>query len=876
MVNINQPSPVSDDAPTMLPPLLQTYPSQQQRHDELMQPTGTPRTHWQALIETLEALSPEQVHQRVEAIAHQVRENGVTYNVYADTKGLQRPWGLDILPFILPQEEWQTIESAVTQRATLMNAILNDIYGPQQLMRDGLLPPALVHGHAGFLRPCHGIRLPDDYALHLYAVDMARSPDGQWWVVGDRTQAPSGAGYALENRMIISSAFPELFRDLNVQRLGGFFSSMRDSLAYWGRQVAATQSSNYPQVSPLDEGEHPLIVLLTPGPYNETYHEQSYLAGYLGFPLVQGSDLTVRHGIVWMKTLSGLRPVHAILRRLDDDFCDPLELNPDSLLGIPGLTDAARRGNVLIANSLGSNLLQTGALLGFLPNLCQHLLGQPLLMPSVATWWCGEPAALETVIANMEKLVIKPAFPQIREVPIFGEDLSPDQRIELAQKLRNNPQHYVAQEQVEISQAPVWNDQQPALNALAIGLRVYACATPQGYVVMPGGLTRVGSTQDERVLSMQRGGTSKDTWIVSPGHNDYRSLLRKPTSSRDLIHSNVHLSSRMVENLFWFGRYSVRNHHYTRLLRTAIHRLLEFSSDHRSAEWPTIQALCTWYGLMALEKTADTQEALPSTLDDESIEALLIAGIFSTTQGQPSLANHMQQFFTLAFNLRERLSGDNWRSINQMVKRFNGTPSQSPTLADAILLLDETSTSLVTLAGFSLDGMTRDQGWRFLSIGRRIERLQLLCTLLRNALLMPPESNLEWLLELCDSIVTYRSRYVAQAEWLPALDLLLLDKNNPNSMTFQLKGLIKYLSQISANYGGGGEGPFIEQLAKLRALDPDTQLAPGNPELLAWLNDTFNTSVILSDALNHRFFSYSGTCQEQLQNNNAQQAPLHF
>ncbi|MCB5191260.1 circularly permuted type 2 ATP-grasp protein [Methylobacillus arboreus] len=858
----------------MLHPILQTYPSQQHRHDELMQPTGTPRLHWQALIETLEELSPEQMCQRVEAIRHQVRENGVTYNVYADTKGLQRPWGLDILPFILPQEEWQTIESAVIQRATLMNAILNDIYGPQQLMQDGLLPPALVHGHAGFLRPCHGIRLPDDYALHMYAVDMARSPDGQWWVVGDRTQAPSGAGYALENRVIISSAFPELFRDLNVQRLGGFFSSMRDSLAYWGHQVATNQSANNPQINPLGDGEHPLIVLLTPGPYNETYHEQSYLAGYLGFPLVQGSDLTVRNGIVWMKTLSGLRPVHAILRRLDDDFCDPLELNPDSLLGVPGLNDAARRGNVLIANSLGSNLLQTGALLGFLPNLCQHLLGQSLLMPSVATWWCGEPQALETVISNLENLVIKPAFPQIREVPIFGDDLSPTQRAELEQKLRNNPQNYVAQEQVEISQAPVWSDSEPAsLKASAIGLRVYACATPQGYVVMPGGLTRVGSTQDERVLSMQRGGTSKDTWIISPADNDYRSLLRKSTSSQDLIHSNIHLSSRMVENLFWFGRYSVRNHHYTRLLRTAIRRLLEFSSTQRSTEWPTIQALCTWYGLMAMEKPEDHQDA--PELNDESIEALLISGIFSIDQGQPSLANHMQQFFTLAFNLRERLSSDNWRSINQMVKRF-GLALPSPTLADAILLLDETSTSLVTLAGFALDGMTRDQGWRFLSIGRRIERLQLLCTLLRNALIMPPESNLEWLLELCDSIVTYRSRYAAQAEWLPALDLLLLDENNPNSMTFQLKGLIKYLSQISTTYGSGGEGPFIEQLSTLRTLDPDTHLSPGNSELIAWLNNTFEASVTLSDALSHRFFSYSGTLQEHLQKTNIQQEPLHF
>lgn len=860
----------------MLQTILSAYPWHQDRHDELMEPNGSPRPHWQALINTLAELPPAQMRQRVEAIRRQVRDNGVTYNVYADTKGLQRPWGLDILPFILPHEEWVNLEAAVIQRATLMNAILNDIYGPQQLLQEGLLPPALIHGHSGFLRPCHGIRLPDNYALHMYAVDLARSPDGQWWVVGDRTQAPSGAGYALENRLIISSAFPELFRDLNVQRLGGFFSTMRDSLAYWGRQVAATQTTNFPEIEPLREGEHPLIVLLTPGPYNETYHEQSYLAGYLGFPLVQGSDLTVRNGIVWMKTLSGLKPVHAILRRLDDDFCDPLELNVDSVLGIPGLTDAARRGNVLVANSLGSNLLQTGALLGFLPNLCQRLLGQSLLMPSVATWWCGEPNALETVIGNLDHLIIKPAFPQIHEQPIFGEDLTPDQLHTLEQKLRANPQNYVAQEQVRISQAPVWDyDDSESLDSLAIGLRVYACATPQGYIVMPGGLTRVASGLDERVISMQRGGTSKDTWVTSPGDNDNRSLLRRTASSKDLVHSNIHLSSRMVENLFWFGRYSVRNHHYTRLLRTAIRCLLDFSSDHRGGEWPTLHTLCAWYGLMPSDEHPDNIGP-SSHLSDDMIEQLLIAGIFARESlDTQSLANHIQQFFTLAFNLRERLSTDNWRGINQMAQRFNRT-RQNPTLADAILTLDETATSFVTLAGFALDGMTRDLGWRFLSIGRRIERLQFLCSLLRNALLMPPESNLEWLLELTDSIVTYRSRYASQPEWLPTLDLLLLDENNPNAMAFQLKGLIKYLTQISATYGGGGESQFIGRLAALRSLDPDIHLTPGNTELIAWLDETYSASITLSDTLSHRFFSYSGTLKAASQTAIFQQESLLF
>lgn len=834
----------------MLNILLNAYPRNPGRHDELLEPTGEPRQHWRALLETLSQEAAAEMRQRADAVKRQVRENGVTYNVYADTKGLQRPWDLDVLPFILPHEEWAGIEAAVIQRATLLNAILTDVYGEQKLLKDGLLPPSLIHGHAGFLRPCHGIQHPDNIALHCYAVDIARSPDGKWWVVADRTQAPSGAGYTLENRTVIASVFPELFRDLNIQRLSGFFANMRDSLNHWGRQCAERQSQSNPSIPPLSSGEQPLTVLLTPGPYNETYHEQSYLAGYLGFPLVQGSDLTVRNGVVWLKTLSGLKPVHVILRRLDDDFCDPLELNADSVLGVAGLTDASRRGNVLVANSLGSNLLQSGALLGFLPGLCQQMLGQDLLMPSVATWWCGEPAALDYVTHHLQHLVIKPAFPQIRQMPIFGEDLNAETTVALVQKLHAQPQNYIAQELVDISQAPVWNQQESSMQALAVGLRVYACATPNGYVVMPGGLTRVATGRDGRVITMQRGGTSKDTWITAPYSGSYQSLIRRTTSSKDLVRGNTYLSSRMVENLFWFGRYAVRNSHMARLLRTAIHYLLEFSPEHRAIEWPTVHGLCIWYGLMPLVEEEDPP------LNDEEIETLLVKAVFATESS--SLSSNVQQFFQLAFNLRERLSTDNWRMINQMSQRFSNA-SQHASLTDALSYLDETTRDLVTLSGFTLDGMTRDQGWRFLSIGRRIERLQFLCILLQRALAMPAQSNLDWLLELTDSIVTYRARYSAQPEWLPVLDLLLMDENNPNAMVFQLKGLIKYLAQINENYQGSVEDHRLSDLLDtLRRFDPDAVLCQGSSQLILWLNQTHAASIAISDQLTQRFFSYSG------------------
>ena len=332
--------------------LLSMYPRMPDRFDEMLAESGEVRAPWQPFFEHLNAATPEQMRHRHNYVRRRIQENGVTYNVYADPKGADRPWELDPLPLILSANEWAEISGAVTQRARLLNAVLGDLYGEQQLLRDGIVPPALVFGHNGFLGPCQGIKQPGDTWLHLYAADLARSPDGRWWVIADRTQAPSGAGYALENRLIVSRVFAEQFRDLRVQHLAEFFQHLQDSLARWAPSVGEGNSQG--------ERETPLIVLLTPGPYNETYFEHAYLARYLGYPLVEGQDLTVRGDCVYLRTLTGLQRVHAILRRLDDDYCDPLELRGDSALGVPGLLQAVRAGKVLVANALGSGLLQSG------------------------------------------------------------------------------------------------------------------------------------------------------------------------------------------------------------------------------------------------------------------------------------------------------------------------------------------------------------------------------------------------------------------------------------------------------------------------------------------------------------------------------------
>lgn len=839
--------------------MLSQYPQAKARFDEMFDGQGYARDHWQTLLHTLQQAPSGTMRHRMRQVQREVLENGVTYNVYADPQGSDRPWKLDVLPLILPAREWAHIESAVIQRAQLMNRILLDVYGEQNLLSSGDLPASLIHGHAGFLRPCHGVAAQDGVALHHYAVDMARSPDGTWWAVGDRTQAPSGSGYALENRLVISRAFPELFRDLKIQRLAGFFAQMRDALSHWGDQVM--RRCPYPG----ERSERPFTVLLTPGPYNETYYEQSYLARYLGYPLVQGNDLVVREGFVWLKTLSGLQRVHVIVRRVDDDYCDPLELRSESALGVTGLTEAARRGTVLITNNLGSNLPESGALLGFLPRLCELLLGQPLKMPSVATWWCGEPAALDYVIQAMDRLVFKPSVPQLRITPVFGEDLQGEAREEFVSRLRARPGDFVAQELVRLSQAPIWQSHERdasgsypetgSLKASAMGLRVFACATPQGYVVMPGGLTRVAAGPDARVVSMQRGGASKDTWVIAQGDVPELTLLRTAASSADLVRGETRLASRTVENLFWFGRYAERCDNTARLLRVTFQGMLEAPPHERGADWATRMALCEMHGLL---------EPGEQPLSESTMEAGLLRAMHDTSV--PGLAFNVDQLFRVAFNLRERVSSDNWRSLNRMHEDITSEAillaSQAPhtdAIGDAIGILDSAAVSLMTLSGFALDGMTRDMGWRFMSVGRRIERLQFVGSAIQHALSMPAQSPLEWLLELGDSIITYRSRYMARPQWMPVLDLMLLDEGNPRSVVFQMDGLLKNLQRISAAHGSCGHEPMERLLATLRGLDPGRDLGPGSESLLALMRNVHSLTYRLSENLNARFFSYSSS-----------------
>ena len=803
--------------------MLAAYRLEDGRFDELFERPYAPRAHWARLFSELTQRSADEIRESLSSAQSQLKESGVTYNVYADPKGHDRPWDLDVVPFIIAPEEWREIEAGIVQRAQLFDAILRDLYGSQTLLKSGAIPASLVFGQSGFLRPAHGIEPPGGFHLHVYAADLARSPDGRWWVMADRTQAPSGAGYALENRLVVSRAFPSLYRELRVQHVARFFATLRDSLMHLAPQ-----------------GDGPtLTVLLTPGPYNETYFEHALLARYLGFPLVEGGDLTAREGRVWLKTIGGLKRVHAILRRQDDAYCDPLELRSDSALGVPGLVDCARRGAVLIANALGSGVIESGALLGFLPRLAERLTGEPLRMPSIATWWCGERAALVDALAHVDQLVFKPADPAYGFEPIFGADLDAKGLQDLRAKLSAHPERYVAQELVRVSQAPVLGPlEHQRLAARGVGVRVFAAATANGYVVMPGGLTRVAGTERQRVVSMQRGGQSKDTWVLSSAPVDTAfTLLRSTVTTSDLVRTRAGIPSRLAENLFWFGRYAERCDDCARLLRVALNLSLQEGYAEDNARDP----------VLALARAFQLLE--PDAPDEE--RALLTA---CTEVTYPfGLAANLRALESVAFNLRDRMSLDNWRTINALAKDpvFGGPAS----LSDALAWLERTITVLMTLSGFALDGMTRDDGWRLLSIGRRLERLAFQCLALRVAFREGLASGLGWLLELADSTVTYRARYLARPEWLPVLDLLVMDGSNPRSVMFQADGIHGYLLKLEPIYGACGTDVLEPPLRALQGLSP--QAMDPEDERMRDAIDALRTAAFrLSDRLTQRFFNH--------------------
>ncbi len=767
--------------------LSRSYQLGAEDYDEMLDSQGQVRPHWSYLMQAMEQLGSAEMELRRKEALKLLRENGVTYNVYGDPGGTTRPWQLDPVPLLIGGDEWADIEAGLLQRAELLNLILADLYGPRELTRKNMLPLELIYNHGGFLRACDQVKLRGHHQLILYATDLARGPDRKMWVIGDRTQAPSGAGYALENRIAVSRVAPNIFRDSQARRLGHFFQSMRAGL----NAIAPSHA------------ELPRIVVLTPGPFNETFFEHAYLASFLGYPLVQGDDLTVRDGYVWMKSLTGLQRVDVIMRRVDGDYCDPLELRDESRLGVAGLLEVARRGNVALANPLGSSILENPGIQPFLPKIARHLLGQELKLPSAATWWCGQPLEMDYVLANLEQLVIKPITRKPQTGPVVGHLLSRAQLGELRDRIRAHPALYVGQEHVSFSTAPCVTPQ--GFEPRKVLLRCFAVASRNGYEVMPGGLSRSAPEKGDLPISGQLGSISKDTWIITSESQNEVERVSTIAAPAAIGEYNNALPSRAADNIFWVGRYAERAEDSIRLLRATVKKLYinpdQGNPDYISTLHCLFRGLTnltgTWPGFFAEDPgpmlQAPEQELLSVALDEHRIG---------------SIAHSLRSLVRAGYSVRDLWSSDTWRVMDDLEINL-GNPQQ---LRDSTLWqmqehMDGLISTLCAFSGLIMENMTRGNGWLFLDIGRRLERSLLLISLLRSTFSEQQSDGIETqlietLLDTSDNTICYRHHYRSYFELSSCLELLLFDTNNPRSLAYQITSLDEHVAKLPSSRRG--------------------------------------------------------------------------
>ncbi len=822
---------------------------------------------WARFFDPLAGQSSAGLNAHAASLARQVRDNGITYNVYADAQQPQRPWALDLLPLMVDPVSWAQIEAGVLQRMQLLEHIMADTYGPQTLLRQGLLPAELVQGHPGYLHAMQGAAPVGDRFLSLAAFDLARGPDGCWWLLSQRTQAPSGLGYLLENRQLLAREFPDAFEAMPVQHLAATYRAL----------VEGIQAR-----SPAGRNAH--IALLTPGPYNETYFEHAYLARHLGLTLVQGSDLTVRQDHLFLKTLQGLQPVHGLLKRVDDAWLDPLELRPESTLGVPGLLQAVRAGNVLVANTPGSGFLESNALLGFMPALARSVLNEALQLPAIPSWWCGEQAALQDVLPRMGDCVIKPTYPphsgRSSFEPVLGRDLSQRERDEWAGRILRDGAAHTLQAYLPLSHTPTWDSATSSLTSRPVILRVFAVADARGaWRVLPGGLARLGTR--EGIASMQRGGSSADVWVANTATAAAQAdALDAPIDTTNATATDARsdtpapadpqprqrvVTSRAAENLFWLGRYTERAENTLRLASLS----LQVLNGENAQNAP----LLAWLGTLA-RRHGLIAAGVPTTVAARRVlERSLVAGLWDSDT--PSLGHNLQAIRSAASAVRERLSPEHWQLIEHTQAQFLAAApradADAPTTGQATRqatvqaqrALAQTSQLLAAQTGAQTDRMTRDDGWRLLSVGRHIERLDFLSQALANALdcgTLHSQAGFDAVLALFDSTISFHAQY-QQSRTLPALlDLLVVDPDNPRALRWVAQTLRARLARMGHLAGGATEA-LSHQVPALWSLNlGDLCTGAGHsptPALADWLAQGHSAALSLSDSLSALFFTHS-------------------
>jgi uncharacterized circularly permuted ATP-grasp superfamily protein/uncharacterized alpha-E superfamily protein len=812
--------------------------------NELFQAPGKLHPVWEQFAPGLVRLGAAGIRERAEHARHLLRENGVTYNAVGAPVGPDRPWELDPIPLLIASQEWKQLALGLAQRATLLNALLKDLYGPQRTLLTGVLPPTVVYGNPAYMVACRQIQPRGGQHIVLHGCNLARQPNGTWCVLADRTQGPSGVGYALENRIVISRTLPQDFASLHIERLAGFFSCLRETLRNLSPEV----------------NDNPRIVLLSPGPKSSRYFEDGYLARYLGYTLVEGGDLTVRGDRVFLKTLGGLIPVNVILRRVLDGDCDPLELRPESMLGSPGLLQAVRTGQLALANAIGSGLLESPVYQAFLPEICRVLLDQELQIPCQPTWWCGQAEGLTRLREGFDQLLLRKAFVHRHSPPIDGRSLSAQERQNWLAKVLLHPEEYVVQEPIQHSQAPTWNA--GTIATASINLRTFAVSHASGYQILPGGLCRVSLQSQGLDNSAASGQMSKDVWVVSDRPVPPTTLLPNITSAVELRRSTNDVPSRVADHMFWLGRYAERAEALARHLRSGVVR---FTNELEPANWKELRNLA-----LALEEP--TMVAYGEDITADQFPAWFQDLIFNQVMNgnvTGSLAQLLQALQRTASHVRDRLSLDGWRLMHQLdIQLLFPWQERQPLWGEVLLLLNQVLNLISAFSGVSTESMTRGPGWRFLDMGRRIERSLQILSLVRRTLVTAvefPTPMLEAVLEIADSSMTYRHRYLASLQIGPVLDLILIDETNPRAVGFQLNALSDHVDAIPALTPSPQRSPeqriMLGMQATLRLTDVDAlteaNAAGRRDRLERFLVSLEEQLRALATSLNHHYLAHT-------------------
>jgi uncharacterized circularly permuted ATP-grasp superfamily protein/uncharacterized alpha-E superfamily protein len=838
-------SSAARSAPQQFRALLDRYRGVGGCFDEAVGPDGTLRPGWQTLFGKLGGLTVAEVERRVAQAQRQMSIDGVAFNPH-DASNVSRPWSLDPIPLVIRQQEWAQVEQGLDQRGRLADLILLDLLGPQTLLHERVLPPEVLFAHPRYFPAYHSLVPRPHKHLQLYAADLARASDGSWWVTSDRTRSPFGLGYVLENRLITSRMLPAAFESCHVRRLAPFFMALQATMKSLSNQ----------------RSENPRIAFWSKGPSSRAYFEDAFLARYLGYTLVEGGDLAVRDNKVMLKTLGGLLPVEVLMRRVEDHDCDPAELVGESTNGVAGLLEAIRSGNVAVSNSIGSCLSESPMLLAFLPAVCQHLMGEKLKLPSIGTWWCGQESALRYVLDNFDNLVIRYAFRRDDEAPFQPSKMTAEQKAELKARIKAAPGQFVGQSRISRSTAPVWEGGQ--IHSWSLALRSFLVSNGDRYETLPGGLARVAPEADVLLHNMTSGEKSQDVWILSDERVEAVSLLNVNHSTIELTRGGAELPSRAADNLFWLGRNLERAEQIARLVRVTLQHITSQEDAHESLA-PLIAA-CR----RSKQLPAEASE-LQLTQSVEYFSKRITEGILDR-KSSFSLRSVVHAAEATAMKVRDRIALDHLRVIGDLRLLLDTQLASGEVAAsDLISVLDNAIIQLNALSGLAGENMTRTLGWRFLDMGRRLERaFQTASTL---GQLLPLDlthvdvsRSLEFCLQIHDSFMTYRNRYLANLQIAAVLDLLIADDTNPRSIMFQMHTVSKHVDRLPRSSTQAilsneerlalsiTNAVRLAEIAELSTLDKRGELT-GLHKLLSRLIEQLPK---LSDAVSARFLIHAG------------------